>query len=295
MPPACPAGTSAPQIWAVKVRGSTVPQATQPSRGTLEAEVLLGSRGSTDREQPACPLTQRAQHGGGCRLRPLFVGQCHRDAVPGAGGQDPGGVSTGLGSRASCCLPVGTLPCQAGQLGPNFFFFLFFFFRGLHGRRCQHDMLGLNSRKASEQRRAAQVAARCRAGSGEGAHGTATCLPTQAGAAWGHAAHPKAIWGLPSSPAARYCSLMASRRAMSRALSLRVPPVAALPAGAGGRAHVSPAWGWDGTRGGQGTVPSWLCFTALLGAGMEFGWGWAFPGSDSPGQDLAPMTVLRGE
>lgn len=82
---------------------------------------------------------------------------------------------------------------------------------------------------------------------------------------------------------------------MSRALSLRVPPVAALPAGAGGRARVSPAWGWDGTRGGQGTVPSWLCFTALLGAGMEFGWGWAFPGSDSPGQDLAPMTVLRGE
>lgn len=130
VPPACPAGTSAPQIWAVKVRGSTVPQATQPSRGALEAEVLPGSRGSTDREQPACPLTQRAQHGGGCRLRPLFVGQCHQDAVPGAGGQDPGGVSTGLGSRASCCLPVGTLPCQAGQLGPNFFFFFLFFFSG---------------------------------------------------------------------------------------------------------------------------------------------------------------------
>lgn len=34
---------------------------------------------------------------------------------------------------------------------------------------------------------------------------------------------------------------------------------------------------------------------ALLGAGMEFGWGWAFPCSDSPRQDLALMTVLRGE
>lgn len=114
-------------------------------------------------------------------------------------------------------------PCRYSALPSRsvraklFFFPIFFFFRGLHGRRCQHDMLGLNSRKASEQRRAAQVAARCRAGSGEGAHGTATCLPTQAGAAWGHTTHPKAIWGLPSSPAARYCSLVASWRPMSRA------------------------------------------------------------------------------
>lgn len=56
-----------------------------------------------------------------------------------------------------------------------------------------------------------------------------------------------------------------------------------------------PQWvGWD--RGYQGTVPSCLCFTsALLGAGKEFGWGWAFPCSDSPGQDLALMTVLCGE
>lgn len=53
--------------------------------------------------------------------------------------------------------------------------------------------------------------------------------------------------------------------------------------------------GWDKGGTGNRSVPSWLCFTALLGAGMEFGWGWAFPGSDSPGQDLAPMTVLRGE
>lgn len=96
VPPACPAGTSATQVGAVKVRGSAVPQDTQLSRGAFEAEVLPGSRGSAVGQQPACLVTQRAQHGGGCRARPLFVGQCHRDAVPGAGRQDPGGVSTGL-------------------------------------------------------------------------------------------------------------------------------------------------------------------------------------------------------
>lgn len=132
------------------------------------------------------------------------------------------------------------------------FFLLFFFQGGCTGAGAKHDVLGLNSRKASEQRRAAQVAARCRAGSGEGAQGTATCPPTQGGAAWGHAAHPKARRGLPGSPAARCCSLVASWRAMSRA---QHAPGATGGSPASGCWWPCPVWGQDGTRGGQGAVP----------------------------------------
>lgn len=49
-----------------------------------------------------------------------------------------------------------------------------------------------------------------------------------------------------------------------------------------GHVHATPV---GGVGGCQGIVPSWLCFTsALLGEGMEFGWGWVFHVVIPPGR-----------
>lgn len=202
-------------------------------------------------------------------------------------------------SQASCCLAVGTSPCQAGQLGPNSFFS---FSGGCTSAGAKHDMLGLNFRKASEHLSAAQVAARCQPGSWEGSQAMATCFSTR-GSMEASCPDQGKEGSVLCSPWTSRCNkaLLSSDFQQPRCIWLLLW-VSSPPGSASQHCQPCP-WpclchpsGWDGMGAYQGTIPSWLCFTwALMGAGMEFGRGWAFPCSDSPRQDLALMTVLCGE